>query len=51
MPNKKEYKTILNMAGGVPEKVEQNRELIDMLIGHILRLEKRIETLEKRSVR
>ena len=51
MTTKKEYKTILNMAGGVPEKVTQNSTLITMLVAHILKLEKRIEKLEKRSTR
>ena len=50
MATKKEYKEKLNMAGGVPEKVETNRELLDMLVSQILSLEKRIEKLENRSI-
>ena len=48
MPDKKEYKEILNMAGGVPEKVDYNRTLIEKLISHILQLENKIEKLEKK---
>ena len=50
MATKKEYKEKLNMAGGVPEKVDYNRELIEMLTAQILELEKRIEKLEQRSL-
>lgn len=50
MANKNEYREKINMAGGAPEKIATNRDLIDMLASHILELEKRIEKLENRSV-
>ena len=50
MPNKKAYKEKINMAGGIPEKIELHNELIEMLVAHILSLEKKIEKLENRSI-
>ena len=41
MANKKEYKEKQNQGGGIPETLEDHEELIDMLITHILSLEKK----------
>ena len=51
MADKNDYREKINMAGGIPEKIELHNELIEMLVTDILALKKRIEKLENRSLK